>query len=96
MVFKIHGICHINEIFYVFDNNLYPKSLVICSKIVLLLKCMILEAIYIIISGYYHIHCNRCPIRLQNPTSDFIKYRAIRMYVFFEALPLDFCTSLFK
>ena len=45
---------------------LYPKSFVLCSKIVLSLEYMVLTAIYIINPGYYRIHGNRCPFSLYN------------------------------
>ena len=45
---------------------LYPKSFVLCSKIVLPLEYMVLVAIYIIIQGYYRIHGNTCPFSLNN------------------------------
>ena len=44
-----------------FDNVFYPKSLVLCPKMVLLLEYMVWVAIYIIIPGYYRIHGNKCP-----------------------------------
>ena len=43
---------------------LYPKSFVLCPKIVLLLEYMDLAAIYLIIPGEYHIHGNKCPFSL--------------------------------
>ena len=42
----------------------YPKSLVLCPKIVLHLEYTVLAAIYIIIPGYYRIHGNKCPFSL--------------------------------
>ena len=42
----------------------YPKSLVLCPKIVLQLEYTVLAAIYIIIPGYYRIHGNKCPFSL--------------------------------
>ena len=36
----------------------YPKSFVLCPKIVLPFEYMVLAAIYIIIPGYYRIHGN--------------------------------------
>ena len=45
---------------------LYPKSFVLCPKIVLSLEYMVLAAIYIIISGYYRIQGNECPFSLYN------------------------------
>ena len=60
MAAKNHGIRHITEIFYFLTMFLYPKSFVLCPKIVLPLEYMVLAAIYIIIPGYYHIHGNKC------------------------------------
>ena len=40
---------------------LYPKSFILCPKIVLPLEYMVLAAIYIIIPGNYRIHGNKCP-----------------------------------
>ena len=45
---------------------LYPKSFVLCLKIVLQLEYMVLAAFNIIISRYYHIHGNKCPFSLLN------------------------------
>ena len=60
MAAKIHGIRHITEIFNFLTMFLYPKSFVLCPKIVLPLEYMVLAAIYIIIPGYYRIHGNKC------------------------------------
>ena len=64
MAAKNHGIWHITEIFHFFENVFYPKSLVLCPKIVLQLEYTVLAAIYIIIPGYYRIHGNKCPFSL--------------------------------
>ena len=45
---------------------MYPKSFVLCPKIVLPLEYMVLVAIYIIISGYYRVQGNECPFSLYN------------------------------
>ena len=64
MAAKNHGIWHITEILYFFENVFNPKSLVLCPKIVLQLENTVLAAIYIIIPGYYRIHGNKCPFSL--------------------------------
>ena len=46
------------------DNAFYPKSLVVCPKMVLSLEYMVLVAINIIIPGYYCIYCNKWPFIL--------------------------------
>ena len=66
MAAKINGIGHITEIFYFLKMFFYPKSLVLCSKIVILLKHMVMTAIYIIIPGYYRILGNKCRFSLLN------------------------------
>ena len=43
---------------------LYPKSFVLCPKIVLPAEYMVLAAIYIIIPWYICIHGNKCPFSL--------------------------------
>ena len=43
---------------------LYPKSFVLCPKIVLQLEYMVVAAIYIIIPWYYRFHGNKCPFSL--------------------------------
>ena len=51
--------------YFIFDNVFfYPKSFVLCPKIDFPLEYMVLAAIYIIIPGYYRIHCNKCPFSL--------------------------------
>ena len=52
--------------FIFFTMFFYPKSFVLCPKIVLPLEYMVLTAIYIIIAGYYRIHDNKCPLSLLN------------------------------
>ena len=53
--------------YFIFDNVFfYPKSFVVCPKIVLQLEYMVLVAISIIIPGYYRIHGNKCPFSLKN------------------------------
>ena len=52
------------EYFFFFFKCLYPKSFVLCLKIVLQLEYMVLTAIYIVIPGYYRIHGNKCPFSL--------------------------------
>ena len=64
MAAKSHGIWHITKIVLIFDNVFYPKSLVLCPKIVLQLEYMVLAAIYIIIPWYYRIHGNKCQFSL--------------------------------
>ena len=52
---------------YFFDNVFfffYPKSFVLCSKIVLRLDYMGFAAICIIMLGYYRIHGNKCRLCL--------------------------------
>ena len=44
--------------YFIFDNVFYPKSFVLCPKIILPLEYMILAAIYKIIPAYYRIHGN--------------------------------------
>ena len=64
MAAKNHGIGHITEIFYFLTIFLYPKSFVLCPKIVLPLEYMGLAAIYNTILGYYRIHGNKCSFSL--------------------------------
>ena len=52
------------EIFYFLQCFLYPKSFVLCLKIVLPLEYMVLAAICIIISWYNRIHGNKCSFSL--------------------------------
>ena len=53
----------LNHILF-FENVFYPKSFVLCPKIVLPLEYMVLSSIYIIIPGYYRIYGNKCPFSL--------------------------------
>ena len=52
------------EIFNFLTMFLYPKSFVLCPKIVLPLEYKALAAICINIPGYYRIHGNKCPFSL--------------------------------
>ena len=66
MAAKNNGIRHISEIFYFLTMFLYPKSFVLCPKIVLPIRVHGLAAFHIIISRYYRIHGNKCPFSLLN------------------------------
>ena len=64
MAAKNYEIQHLTEIFYFLTMFLYPKSFVVCPKIVLSLEYMVFTSIYVIIPGYYRIHGNKCPFSL--------------------------------
>ena len=42
----------------------YPKSLILCPKMFMPFEYIDLEAIYIIIPGYYRVRGNKCPFSL--------------------------------
>ena len=51
--------------YFIFDNVFfYPKSLVLCPKMVLLLDYMVWTAMNIITPGYYRFLGNTCPFSL--------------------------------
>ena len=62
MAAKIHG--NITEIFYFSTMFFYPKLLVLCPEVDLLLEYMVWVAIYNIIPCYYRIYDNKCPFSL--------------------------------
>ena len=50
--------------YFIFRQWFYPKLLVLCPKVVLLLEYMVWVAIYKIIPCYYRIYDNKCPFSL--------------------------------